>query len=41
MVYDLVRKGSIMKIIIISVTDDEAVYREAERRIQGLIKPME
>lgn len=40
-VYDLVRKGSVMKIIIISVRDDEAVYKEAERRIQGLVKPME
>ncbi len=39
-VYDLVRKGSVMKIIIISVRDDEAVYKEAERRIQGLVKPM-
>ena len=41
MVYDLVREGSVMKIIIISVRDDEAVYKEAERRIQGLVKPME
>ena len=40
-VYDLVREGSVMKIIIISVRDDEAVYKEAERRIQGLIKPRE
>lgn len=40
-VYDLVREGSVMKNIIISVRDDEAVYKEAERRIQGLIKPME
>lgn len=40
-VYDLVCEGSVMKIIIISVRDDETVYREAERRIQGLIKPME
>ncbi len=34
-VYDLVREGSVMKIIIISVRDDNAVYKEAERRIQG------
>lgn len=27
-----------MKIIIISVRDDEAVYKEAEHRIQGFIK---
>ena len=40
-VYDLVREGSVMKIIIISVRDDEAVYKEAERRIEGLVKPME
>lgn len=40
-VYDLVLEGSVMKIIIISVRDDEEVYKEAERRIQGLIKPME
>lgn len=38
-VYDLVREGSVMKIIIISVRDDEAVYKEAERRIQGMVKP--
>ena len=35
-VYRLIREGKIMKIIIISVRDDEAVYREAERRIAGL-----
>lgn len=40
-VYDLVREDSVMKIIIISVRDDEEVYKEAERRIQTLIKPME
>ena len=40
-VYDLVREGSVMKIVIISVRDDEAVYKEAERRIEGLVKPME
>ena len=40
-VYDLVREGSVMKIIIISVRDDETVYKEAERRVQGLVKPME
>lgn len=38
-VYDLVREDGVMKIIIISVRDDEEVYKEAERRIQGLIKP--
>ena len=40
-VYDLVREGSVMEIIIISVRDDETVYKEAERRVQGLVKPME
>ena len=40
-VYDLVREGSVMKIIIISVRDDEAVYKEAEHRIQGVVKPKE
>lgn len=40
-VYDLVREGSVMKIVIISVRDDEAVYKEAERRFEGLVKPME
>ncbi len=34
-VYDLVWEGNVMKIIIISVRDDEAVYKEAERRIQN------
>lgn len=40
-VYDLVREGSVMKIIIISVRDDEADYKEAEHRIQGVVKPKE
>lgn len=30
-----------MKIIMISVSEEEAVYKEAERRIQGLIKSMD
>lgn len=30
-----------MKIIMISVREEEAVYKEAERRIQGLIKSMD
>lgn len=37
-VYALVREGNVMKIIIISLRDDEMVYKEAERRIQGKIK---
>ena len=40
-VYGLVRQDNIMKVIVISVRDDELVYKEAERRIQGLIKPKE
>ena len=32
-VYDLVCDGNIMRIIIISVQDDDEIYREAERRI--------
>lgn len=30
-----------MKIIMISVREEEVVYKEAERRIQGLIKSMD
>lgn len=30
-----------MKIIMIFVREEEAVYKEAERRIQGLIKSMD
>lgn len=37
-VYELVREGNVMKIIIISVRDDEVVYKEAEHRIQSFIK---
>ena len=35
-VYGLVREKARMKIIVISVRDDETVYREAERRITKL-----
>lgn len=35
-VYDLIREGETMRIIVISIGDDEAVYKEAERRIRGL-----
>ena len=35
-VYGLVRENNIMKIIVISIRDDELVYKEAERRIQNL-----
>ena len=32
-VYQLVHDGKIMKIIVISIRDDDEVYKEAERRI--------
>lgn len=32
-VYGLVKENNIMKVIVISVRDDELVYKEAERRI--------
>jgi len=35
-VYELVRQDNIMKIIIISLRDDNEVYKEAERRIRQL-----
>ena len=37
-VYSLVKQDKIMRIIIISVRDDNEVYREAERRIHEMIK---
>ena len=37
-VYGLVREGNVMKVIVISIRDDDAVYREAERRITNLTK---
>lgn len=37
-VYGLVREGNVMRVIVISIRDDEAVYREAERRIANLSK---
>ena len=33
-VYQLIRKDSAMKIIIVSVRSDDEVYKEAERRIK-------
>lgn len=36
-VYGLKREHNIMKIIIIGIRDDEAVYKEAEQRIQRLM----
>ena len=35
-VYQLIRKDTVMKIIIISIRDDDEVYKEAERRINEL-----
>ncbi|MDO4291974.1 MAG: type II toxin-antitoxin system RelE/ParE family toxin [Eubacteriales bacterium] len=40
-VYRLITEGSVMRIIVISIRDDEAVYKEAERRVKGLIAPYE
>lgn len=40
-VYQLVRENDMMRNIVISIRDDEAVYKEAERRIHGLIIPIE
>ena len=37
-VYGLIREGNVMKVIVISIRDDDAVYREAERRIANLTK---
>ncbi len=36
-VYGLIREDNVMKVIVISIRDDELVYKEAERRIQNLI----
>ncbi len=36
-IYGLIRENNIMKVIVISIRDDELVYKEAERRIQKLI----
>ena len=40
-VYQLVQEGETMRIIVISIRDDDAVYKEAERRIQGFVMPKE
>lgn len=37
-IYGLVREKEVMKVIVISIRDEEAVYQEAERRIEGLVK---
>ena len=35
--YQLAVEGETMRVIVISIRDDETVYKEAERRIQGMI----
>ena len=40
-VYQLICQNDVMRVIVISVRDDEAVYKEAERRIYDLILPKE
>lgn len=40
-VYQLVTEGETMRIVVISVRDDEAVYKEAERRIHDMINRSE
>lgn len=35
-VYQLVKEGEIMRVIVIFIRDDEAVYKEAERRIRDM-----
>lgn len=37
-VYQLVMEKGAMRVIVVSVRDDEAVYKEAERRIRKLIE---
>lgn len=38
-VYQLIRENGVMRILVISIRDDDAVYKEAERRIQSLALP--
>ena len=37
-VYRLVTDGNVMRIIVISVRDDDIVYKDAERRIENMLK---
>lgn len=39
-VYQLIMEGETMRIIVISVRDDEEVYQAAERRIQNMLNPL-
>ncbi len=36
-VYGLIKGNNIMKVVIISIRNDDVVYKEAERRIQNLL----
>lgn len=36
-VYGLIKENNIMKVVIISIRNDDVVYKEAERRIQNLL----
>ena len=40
-VYQLICQNDVMRVIVISVRDDEAGYNDAERRIYDLILPKE
>ena len=35
-VYQLIMEGEVMRIIVISIRDDETVYKEAERRLRKI-----
>ena len=35
-VYGLKKENNVMKVIVIGIRDDEAVYKEAERRIKNM-----
>jgi len=37
-VYQLVMEKEAMRVIVVSIRDDEAVYKEAERRIRKLVE---
>ena len=40
-VYQLVIEDGVMRIIVISIRDDGTVYKEAERRIKGIVVPLD
>ena len=35
-VYQLIMEGEVMRVIVISIRDDETVYKEAERRLRKI-----